>query len=71
MLKSLLIPSDTTVRRSTINREDLKPYWKSEKKKAHFSGVDLSPRPGVDISPSSRPFLKILKYRKIQYNETF
>ena len=25
------ILSDTTVRRSAVDREDLKPYWKSEK----------------------------------------
>ena len=32
LLKVLAILSDTTVRRSAIDREDLKPYWKSEKK---------------------------------------
>ena len=33
LLKTLAILSDrTTVRRSAIDREDLKPYWKSEKK---------------------------------------
>ena len=31
MLKALAILSDTTVRRSAVDREDLKPYWKSEK----------------------------------------
>ena len=31
LLKALAIPSDTTVRRSTVDREDLKPYWKSTK----------------------------------------
>ena len=35
-IKSLGILSDTTVRRSAVNREDLKPYWKSEKR-PHFS----------------------------------
>ena len=30
------ILSDTTVRRSTVDPENLKPYWKSEKK-PHFS----------------------------------
>ena len=30
-LKALAILSDTTVRRSAVDREDLKPYWKSEK----------------------------------------
>ena len=32
LLKALAILSDTTVRRSAVDREDLKPYWKSEKK---------------------------------------
>ena len=31
LLKALAIPSDTTVRRSTVDKEDLKPYWKSKK----------------------------------------
>ena len=35
LLKVLATLSDTTVRRSAVDREDLKPYWKSEKK-AHF-----------------------------------
>ena len=29
ILKALEVLSDTTVRRSAVNREDLKPYWKS------------------------------------------
>ena len=32
LLKAPAILSDTTVRRSAIDREDIKPYWKSEKK---------------------------------------
>ena len=32
LLKSLVILSDTTVRRSAVDREGLKPYWKSEKR---------------------------------------
>ena len=32
VLKALAIVSDTTVRRSAVDREDLKPYWKSEKR---------------------------------------
>ena len=32
MLKALAILSDTTVRRSGVDQEDLKPYLKSEKK---------------------------------------
>ena len=31
LLKALVILTDTTVRRSAVDREDLKPYWKSEK----------------------------------------
>ena len=36
LLKTLAILSDTTVRRSAVDQEDLKPYWKSEKR-PHFS----------------------------------
>ena len=36
LLKALAILSDTTVRRSAVDREDLKPHWKLEKK-PHFS----------------------------------
>ena len=36
LLKALAILSDTTVRRSTVDQEHLKPYWKSEDKKATF-----------------------------------
>ena len=35
LLKALAILSDTTVSRSKIDKEDLKPYWKS--KKGHIS----------------------------------
>ena len=38
LLKALAILSDTTVRRSAVDREDLKPYWKSEK--GHISAGD-------------------------------
>ena len=31
LLKALAILSDTTGRRSAVDREELKPYWKSEK----------------------------------------
>ena len=31
LLKALPILSDTTVRRSAVDWEDIKPYWKSEK----------------------------------------
>ena len=36
LLKALAIQSDTSVRRSAIDREDLKLYWKSEKR-SHVS----------------------------------
>ena len=35
LLKALAILLDSTVRKSVIDREDLKPYWKSEKR-PHF-----------------------------------
>ena len=38
LLKAIAIPSDTTIRRSEVDREDLKPYWKSEK--GHISISD-------------------------------
>ena len=36
LLKDLAILSDTTVRRSAVDQEDLKPYQESEKR-PHFS----------------------------------
>ena len=36
ILKALAILSDTAVRRSEVDQEDLKPYCKSEKR-SHFS----------------------------------
>ena len=36
LLKALAILSDTVVRSCAVDREDLKPYWKSEKR-PHFS----------------------------------
>ena len=36
LLKAQAIVSDTTERRSKVDQEDLKPYWKSEKR-PHFS----------------------------------
>ena len=38
LLKPQAILSDTTVRRSAVDRDDLKPYWKSEK--GHISQGD-------------------------------
>ena len=35
LLNTLAILSDTTVRRSAVDQEDLKPYWKT--KKGHIS----------------------------------
>ena len=36
LLKALTILSDTNIRRSGVDPEDLKPYWKSLKR-SHFS----------------------------------
>ena len=36
LLKALAILSHKTVIRSVVDQEDVKPYWKSEKK-SHFS----------------------------------
>ena len=36
LLKAQAILSDTTVRRSAVDGEDLKPYWKPEKKSHIF-----------------------------------
>ena len=36
LLKALAVLSDTTVRRPAVDREDVKPYWKSERR-SHFS----------------------------------
>ena len=36
LLKTLAILSDATLRKSVVDREDLKPFWKSEKR-LHFS----------------------------------
>ena len=38
LLKALVVLSDTTVRRSAIDQEDLKLYWKSQK--GHISQGD-------------------------------
>ena len=35
LLKTLTILSDTTIQRSAVDREDLKPYWESEER-PHF-----------------------------------
>ena len=36
LLKALEILSDTSVKRSAVDQEDLRPYWNSEKR-PHFS----------------------------------
>ena len=36
LLKALAVLPDTTFRGSAVDREDLQPYWKSEKR-SHFS----------------------------------
>ena len=36
LLKALALLSDKTVRRSEVDRKDLKPYWESEKRKTTF-----------------------------------
>ena len=36
LLKAIAILSDTTMRRFAVDREDLKPYWKSEKRATFF-----------------------------------
>ena len=41
LLKALAILSDTTVRRSAVDQEDLNPYWKSEKR-PHVSAFQLN-----------------------------
>ena len=38
LLKAPAILSDTTVRRSAVDQEDLKPYWESQK--CHISPGD-------------------------------
>ena len=38
--KALPITSDITVRRSPVDREDLKPYWKSEKKTTFLKDIN-------------------------------
>ena len=40
LLKALAIFSDTTLRRSAVDREDLKPYWKSEKSHISLGGQE-------------------------------
>ena len=39
LLKAIALLSDTIVRRSTVDQEDLKPHWKSEIRRPHFSWI--------------------------------
>ena len=39
--KALAILSDTPVRRSAVDQEDLKPYWKLEKRHISLGGQQL------------------------------
>ena len=77
LLKALSILSDTTVRRSAVYQENLKPYPKSEKKKDQTSLGDQqayylqvlqrlywSQKDNNNVVVfSSRPFPNTLKYR--------
>ena len=69
LLKALAILSDTTVRRSAVDRQDLKPYWKLAminnpiiyKLFKYFTNHRKKTNRVVVFS--SRPFPNILKYR--------
>ena len=61
LLKAPLILADTTVKRSAVDQEDLKPYRKSEKR-PHFS-TNHRKKTNRAIAFSCTPFLNILKYR--------
>ena len=58
LLKALAIPSETTIRRSAVDREDLKPYSKSEKRPKDFTNHRKKTNRVVVFS--SRPFPNIL-----------
>ena len=77
LLKALAILSDTTVQRSAVDQEDLKPYWKLEKK-PHFSRwptnkffkvfANHRKKTNREVVLSWRPFPNILKYRDQQWD---
>ena len=67
LLKVLAILSDTTVRISAVDQKDLKPYWKSAKKK-HFSWRSKIQLFNRVINFSRRPFPNINKYRDHQWD---
>ena len=52
LLNALAIVVNTTVRRSVVDRDDLKPYWKSEKDCISLGEIDIK---------SGIPFPNILK----------
>ena len=80
-LKALTILSDTTVRTSAVDWEDLKPYWKSEIRlgSSSWSTILLFPSFFNDLPNhrketnrvrvfSRRPFPNSLKYRDHQWD---
>ena len=78
LLKALVILSDTTVGRSAVDQEDLKTYWKAEKKNTFLLGDQqfyynffkdfTSNRKKTNrvLVFSCRPFPSILQYRNHQ-----
>ena len=75
ILKTLAILSDPTVIQSAVDQEDLKPYWKSEKKVyfskwstsillTNFSKTNPRKKTNRMIVFSYRPLPNILKYRE-------
>ena len=79
LLKVVAILSDTTVRRSAVDREDLKPHWKSEKKATFLQVINNSiiykffkdftnhrKKTNMVVVFTCRPFPNILKYRDHQ-----
>ena len=80
LLIALAIPSDATARRSTVDREDIKPYWKLEKRPpfSRWSTILLfisfwktsnhRKKTNRVVVFRCRPFINILKYRDHQWN---
>ena len=80
LLKVLAILSDTIVRRSAVDREDLKAYWKSEKTRFFYvinnsiiykffkDFVNRKKKTKREVVFSCRPFPNILKYRDHRRN---
>ena len=66
LLKALTILSDTTVRRSPVDQEHLKPYWKSEKNATFFYVIKERKKMNRVVVVSCRPFSNILKHRDPQ-----